>query len=330
MANRKRLLTVVVAHPDDEILSLGALLIKARDEGFRINIIWLTKGLGSKSANAQKRWGEANEVAKQFGADFESFGFDEGTFTDSELIRIIEGRLRELDPNVVVWPFGMEENQHQDHRQLHKAIINIQNRWNYQKTCWIVGQPPVDKDRNFKPNLFLQFGAHRMVELHQFMELYASESDKQFANPDFIETKCKDAYYSARFSKSAYSYAEPYMIIKGLPPKSLFWVRVVDFTQEVKKYLQGLNKKQQAEIMAVIAELDKPASRRAINPTRIDKGMYRVALTLDQTKVNIVFFRALHEHWEDLIVVNVVRGAITEEIKRDSRNRFIKWRKQVN
>lgn len=329
MATRRHLLTVIAAHPDDEVLSHGALLVKAKDEDFGIHILWLTKGRRSTSELAHTRWTEATEVARQLKATYESVDLKEGTFNYSELIPVVEARLRGLQSDVVAWPFGEEKNQHQDHLQLHAALMNISKRWTYHKACWLAGQTPVFDDQNFKPNLFLEFGTHRMAEVGELMKLYASEGNKQFAQPDFLRTRRRWAAYSGCLTCPNYKYAEPYMSIKGLPPRSLFWTRILHLVKEVKRSIGQFDKDQEAATMALIAQLDKPPSRSALRQSRIDTGMYRAAFTYNQTDTNIVFFRHKQEDLEYLIVVNVVLGKVTKDDIEKSRRRHSKWQKEV-
>ena len=45
---------IIVAHPDDEILGFGGIILKCIEEGHDVNILFLSTGLSSRENNTNK------------------------------------------------------------------------------------------------------------------------------------------------------------------------------------------------------------------------------------------------------------------------------------
>jgi LmbE family N-acetylglucosaminyl deacetylase len=213
---------VVAAHPDDEALSCPGLLAAAAGAGSTISLIWSTTGEMSASVGSHRRLDEGAELAAALGADFRTLAMNDGALTVSQLVPAIESTLRELRPELVVWPFGVSQNQHQDHAALHQAMVNIAGRWPCEDCCWIAGHPPVDDDSRFAPNLFLPLGDDRLKAMLRLPAIYRSEAGKVFMSRDFLSTRARHSSFRLR---SRAEYIEVYQLMKGVPPPALFAMR---------------------------------------------------------------------------------------------------------
>ena len=132
----------------------------------------------------------------------------------------VEKPIRELKPDVVIWPFGLDQTtQHQDHVALHTAMLLIMSRSENPTTCWLSSQPPVDVDKEFHPTIFLPYDEKRFQEKHDLFKEYRSECRKPFAQEKDIQ---EYARHWRRAGKSDLPYVEAYRIERGIPFKEIF------------------------------------------------------------------------------------------------------------
>lgn len=126
MKSRKRVM-IVAAHPDDEILGCGGTLIKHRENGDEIFILWLADGESSrgKQKNIRKRNQQAKTVARQLKTKGAKFGkFPDNEFDKVSLLRIarlVEAVVRMWKPNVIYTHHEGDLNV--DHRLTYRAVI---------------------------------------------------------------------------------------------------------------------------------------------------------------------------------------------------------------
>jgi len=102
--NRKIL--VVAAHPDDEVLGMGATLCAHRDLGDKISILLLANGEDSrdKTNDPKKRFGQAKAVAKRLRAKLYLEDFPDNQFDAVPLLIIakaIEKIISKVQPDLV-------------------------------------------------------------------------------------------------------------------------------------------------------------------------------------------------------------------------------------
>lgn len=215
----RRVLACLASHPDDELLSAGALLVHAKIRGYEIHLIWATKGTASVSFEASRRWDEALELGKQLSASVDGLGMKDGSVDVHTLVPRFDSILSAMKPHVVVCPHGWGPAQHQDHRAVHDAFANVARRTAYAASAWIVGQPCVYDDPAFTPNLFLGFENALMNSVHALMQTYRSERQKCFFAREFFEWRGRrwahEGHTGTRF-------AEAFFLYKGLPPADLF------------------------------------------------------------------------------------------------------------
>ena len=234
MKTAARRLAAVVAHPDDEVISLGGFLLGAQEEGYDLHILWLTDGSGSSSPHAKERPAEAKAVASALGASVSILGLPDRGVEVAAAIYGLEPLLRALTPEYVVWPFSVERYHNQDHTALHAAMMNISARTSYGESIWIASQPVVQEDPDFVPSLYHGFDEQRMGQILDLMSRYASERNipfgsKVFSDPATLRSRRTRA---ASLGGVHTPYAEPFQPIKGQPTTPLFNINVVRFADE--------------------------------------------------------------------------------------------------
>jgi len=120
---------VVVAHSDDEAIGCGGTLLKHRDAGDEIQIIFMTNGIGARS-DADENEEQIRQTAKenscqQLGVSIEhSFDFPDNGMDQIALIDIvkpIESIISHYQPNIIYTHHGGDLNI--DHRIVHQAVI---------------------------------------------------------------------------------------------------------------------------------------------------------------------------------------------------------------
>lgn len=297
----KKSLVAVASHPDDEVLTAGALLLRARANGLRIHLIWANRGQASSSISSTQRWNEAIEVAQKLDASYEHLDLDDGKITIGAVLPKVEIILNHLQPHVVVWPYGHGAEQHQDHRGLHEALVNISKRWQYAKSSWLAGQPPVYDDRTFTPNLFLPFGETLMSDFMGLMDFYISERRKPFAKHEFLERR---AIRWAHEGETKTSFAEPFVLIKGNPPVELFQSFPVDFFKEsdgkqpVLDYIESLEATEEATTLGLIKYLHElgPALQSPYS-VPLTSGLHMLCVDHEKTKTRILYFEDQDERF---------------------------------
>ena len=125
----------ILAHPDDEVLGAGGLILKARSLGASIKIVWLGEGVSarfSKDELSSKEFLDATEIRKKgainaleildvvnytFG-DWYCLRFDEIPFLD--ITKKIEKEISKFNPTLVVTHNPIEVNI--DHIITYKAV----------------------------------------------------------------------------------------------------------------------------------------------------------------------------------------------------------------
>lgn len=220
-----RSVTYVACHPDDEVLSSGALLNHMVTLGCQLTIIWLSAGEHSSSINASTRRDEAVCVCRRLGAspifaNEEYPDLRDGAMSIDKIMAAIEQKIRELSPDIVIWPFGSDQkSQHQDHIALHNTMGKIMTRSSIPTICWLSSQPPVEDDRQFSPTIFFPYNEDDLQRKLDLFKEYKSEAGKPFAQKENILDLARFWRKSGKFDQP---YVEAYYIERGVPFEGLF------------------------------------------------------------------------------------------------------------
>ena len=122
-------LLVVAAHPDDEVLGCGGTVIKYKNKGYKINIVFFTDGEGSRknvrTKDIEKRKAAAIKCAKYLGCKKPIFlSFPDNQLDKVPLLKIIkkvELIIKKNKPEIVFTHFNNDLNI--DHQIVSKATV---------------------------------------------------------------------------------------------------------------------------------------------------------------------------------------------------------------
>ena len=195
--NNKKIL-VVVAHPDDELLGLGATLHKLiNEQNCKIRAIILGEGITSRSNKRNpEQWSEElkihreniEEARKAIGYesvgvyDFPDNRFDTVALLD--IIKVIEKEKEIFQPEIIFTHHGGDVNI--DHQKTFESVVTacrptdtevVKTIITFETpsgTEWIASSDP----RKFNPNLFVKVGKENIKAKIKGMESYEFEKRK--------------------------------------------------------------------------------------------------------------------------------------------------------
>ncbi len=186
---------IVVAHPDDELLGLGATMNKViNDYGVIAHVVILGEGITSRSDNHDPElWKEelaihnANIRSAQSAIGYQSVSiyslpdnrFD--TIALLDIIKIIELEKESFSPEIIFTHHGGDVNV--DHQRCFEAVITACRPMDHEKVKTIITfetpsgtewRAPTDP-RHFLPNLFISVSEENINSKINGMESYEFE-----------------------------------------------------------------------------------------------------------------------------------------------------------
>lgn len=228
----KRIL-VVVAHPDDELLGLGATMNKLCNElGCTVRTVILGEGITSRSnVRDVKAWEEELKVHKQniekarlligyasVGVyDFPDNRFDTVALLD--IIKVVEKEKNEFVPEIIFTHHGGDVNI--DHQRTFEAVITACRPMEHEKTTTLITfETPSGTEwrastdpRHFLPNVFIEVSAENMAAKTAAMECYEFEK-RRYPHPRSPEALTIQAQ---RWGVAVgVSYAEAFTIVRKI------------------------------------------------------------------------------------------------------------------
>lgn len=201
MFDNKRIL-IVVAHPDDELLGLGATMNKLINENnVKTHVVILGEGITSRSnLRDLKQW--ENELAthkvnilnaqKAIGYhtvstyDFPDNRFDSVALLD--IVKVIEKEKQQFNPEIIFTHHGGDLNV--DHQRTFEAVMTACRPMEHEAvkaiitfetpsgTEWRANSDP----RHFLPNFFMSVNSENIESKIEGMECYEFES-RAFPHP---------------------------------------------------------------------------------------------------------------------------------------------------
>ena len=126
---------VVAPHPDDEVLSCGAAIVRARKAGQRVRVVIVTDGSDSSDSEVitpealtTQRRGEARCAIVKLGCDPEDLvflDFRDGHASESidEIARELKRQISEFLPRQIFSPY--RDDPHADHRAVGLAVQKL-------------------------------------------------------------------------------------------------------------------------------------------------------------------------------------------------------------
>lgn len=230
---RSKKILVVVAHPDDELLGLGASMNRLITEfDCTIRAVILGEGITSRSNNRDtKLWEEdlkkhkanieqaRNEIGYQSVGiyDFPDNRFDSIHLLD--IVKVIEEEKNEFDPEVIFTHHGGDVNI--DHQRTFEAVITATRPMAHERvktiitfetpsgTEWRASTDP----KHFVPNMYVEISEQNIKAKIRGMESYEFEKRK-FPHPRSPEALTILA--QQRGISIGKSYAEAFMIVRSI------------------------------------------------------------------------------------------------------------------
>lgn len=222
---------VIAAHPDDEILGVGATVVKHIQNGDECNALILGEGMTSRYNNRDvANFGMVRELHKNTFNAAEIIGFKE-VFLESlpdnrfdsvdllDIIKIVEKYLEKLQPDIIYTHHGGDLNI--DHRKTYEAVLTAtrpidKNEYSKEIYCFETVSSTewnFEYANCFRPNYFVDITEFLEIKL-KAMECYESEL-KQFPHPrsmnnlkasaekwgSVIGVKCAEAFEVVRIIK---------------------------------------------------------------------------------------------------------------------------------
>jgi LmbE family N-acetylglucosaminyl deacetylase len=224
---------VVVAHPDDELLGLGATMNKLiKEQNCSIRAIILGEGITSRSENRNpEQWSQELKTHRQNietarkSIGYESLGiydFPDNRFDTVallDIIKVIEKEKEDFQPEIIFTHHGGDVNI--DHQRTFEAVITATRPMENEMvktvitfetpsgTEWIASSDP----RKFTPNLFMEVSEKNLEAKINGMESYEFEK-RIFPHPRSPEAlKILAQYRGITVGKE---YAEAFYIVRSI------------------------------------------------------------------------------------------------------------------
>ena len=228
----KRILAVV-AHPDDELLGLGATMNKLiTEQNCTIRVIILGEGITSRSENRNpEQWSQELKIHRQNietarkSIGYESVGiydFPDNRFDTIallDIVKVIEKEKEDFQPEIIFTHHGGDVNI--DHQRTFEAVITATRPMEDEivktvitfetpsGTEWIASSDP----RKFTPNLFIEVGEKNLEAKINGMESYEFEKRK-YPHPRSPEAlRVRSQYWGVTVGKK---YAEVFCIVRTI------------------------------------------------------------------------------------------------------------------
>lgn len=199
---KKKRILVVVAHPDDELLGLGATMNKfIKEQNCSVRVVILGEGLTSRSDNRNpEQWSQELKIHRQNiemarkSIGYESVGiydFPDNRFDTVallDIIKVIEKEKEDFEPEIIFTHHGGDVNI--DHQRTFEAVITatrpiqdevVKTVITFETpsgTEWIASSDP----RKFNPNLFIEVSEENISAKIKGMESYEFEK-REYPHP---------------------------------------------------------------------------------------------------------------------------------------------------
>jgi len=230
---KNKKILVVVAHPDDELLGLGASMHKLiNEQGSKVRVVILGEGITSRSDNRdQKIWEKELiihkqniESARKF-IGYESVGiydFPDNRFDTVallDIIKVIEKEKEDFQPEIIFTHHGGDLNI--DHQRTFEAVITCTRPMEQEfvssiitfetpsGTEWRASTDP----KHFIPNLFIEISEDNLNSKIKAMESYSFEK-RTYPHPRSPESLRILAQY--RGMSVGKFFAEAFCLIRAL------------------------------------------------------------------------------------------------------------------
>jgi LmbE family N-acetylglucosaminyl deacetylase len=230
--NNKRIM-IVVAHPDDELLGLGASMNRLISQAkVQTHLVILGEGLTSRSDTRDvERWQKeldkhrANIKQAQQAIGYHSvsiYDFPDNRFDSVallDIIKVVEKEKASFKPDIIFTHHGGDVNI--DHQRTFEAVITATRPMNTENVCSIITfETPSGTEwrastdpRHFIPNMFIEVSEQNIQAKIKGMESYEFEK-RSFPHPRSPEALTIQA---KRWGVAVgCNYAEAFMIVREI------------------------------------------------------------------------------------------------------------------
>lgn len=140
--NEPKRILAIGAHPDDVEFGCGAILLKAAENGARIQILLCSQGESGSNGTAEERARECEAAANRLRAElhFLECGGDARIESSKRNELALARVLRELRPEIVLAP-SLVEDQHPDHSAVGRMARNASRLARYAGIEELKGAP---------------------------------------------------------------------------------------------------------------------------------------------------------------------------------------------
>lgn len=192
---RNKNILVVVAHPDDELLGLGATMNKLiEDYGCKIRTVILGEGLTSRSdARDRSKWRKELKIHRQNIADAQKsigyhsvgiYDFPDNRFDTVallDIIKVVEKEKDDFEPEIIFTHHGGDVNI--DHQRTFEAVMTSIRPMENEKVNTIISfETPSGTEwraatdpKHFIPNMFIEVSEKNLNAKIKGMEAYEFE-----------------------------------------------------------------------------------------------------------------------------------------------------------
>jgi len=191
----KRML-VIGPHPDDLEFGCGGTLYKLSKNGFKLDLLIMTKG--EYGGNPRLREKEQESSARILGAKLHWGGFkDTEVEMGRKLISVIEMKISEIKPDIVM--INYERDTHQDHRNIANAAITASRH----QSNVIFYEVPTSIE--FQPNMFSEIESV-LDEKMKLLKCHKSQTHKtRVENLSIIESARSTAIFRGYQARVKYA-----------------------------------------------------------------------------------------------------------------------------
>ena len=220
---KKNKVLIVAAHPDDEVLGVGATIAKHTAIGDKVDILLLSEGETARDTyNIKKRLNQAVKVAKFLGANnMFSEEFPDNQMDTIPLLTIaktVERILDKVKPNIIYTHFAHDLNI--DHRKTFQAVLTacrpqpnlgVEKIFSFEVLSSTGWQNP-DQQNSFCPNMFNNVSQTLEMKIRA-MKIYRQEI-RTYPHPRSLKGIRVLAQY--RGMQSGFLHAEAFQLVRNL------------------------------------------------------------------------------------------------------------------
>lgn len=200
MFDKKKIL-MIVAHPDDELLGVGATMHKLINENnCEVRVVILGEGLTSRSdVRDTEKWNKELEIhraniynaQKKIGYhELSIYNFADNRFDSVgllDIVKVVEKEKQDFKPDIIFTHHGGDLNI--DHQKTFEAVITATRPMKEEivKTIITFETPSAtewsfNSEKQFKPNFWIEISEENLISKQKAMDCYEFET-REYPHP---------------------------------------------------------------------------------------------------------------------------------------------------